>query len=131
MHTVILYYLKTMEHQRTLNSISHYKSIEPKGSYEVWISALPLSSTGEYRVNVLEECDAHITQSVDVNLQWPRHRRWLENYVRQLSEQTNLKSVVFGNGGSINDCHYPLWRYKELFGSWKEMDFLKDLNIAF
>jgi len=26
--------------------------------------------------------------------------------------------------------YYPLKKYKELFGQWKGMDFLNDLNIA-
>lgn len=110
------------------HSIVSYKEIKPNGNYEIWVSGL--FTPGEYRVKVTEECDLHISQSVDVNLRWSRDRRWLENYIENLKEKTHIKMVVFGNGGCINDSHYPLEKYKERFGHWKGMDFLNDLNIA-
>ena len=112
-----------------MENIFTYKSIEPSKSYEIWVSGL--SNTGEYRVNITEEGDLRISQSVDVNLRWSCDRRWLENYIESLKEKTHIKNVIFGNGGCINDNHYPLVRYKELFGHWKDMDFINDLNINF
>lgn len=110
-------------------NVIKYKKIEPKKSYEVWVSKL-FGNTGEYRVKVVEECDFHYSLAVDVNLCWSRDRRWLENYIKSLKEMTRIKMVVFGNGGCMNDVHYPLEKYKELFGQLKGMDFLNDLNIA-
>ena len=112
-----------------MENVITYKKVEPNKSYEVWVSKL-FGNTGEYRVNVIEECDSHVSQTVDVNLRWYRDRRWLENYIEGLEEKTDIKMVVFGNGGCMNDVHYPLEKYKELFGLWKGMDFLNDLNIA-
>ena len=112
-----------------MENILIYKNIDPKGIYEVWVSAL-FGLNGEYRVKLIEECDPHTTQSVDVNLRWSRDRRWLENYVSNLSRQVRIKNVVFGNGGCAGDNHYPLSKYKELFGNWKGFDFLNDLNIS-
>ena len=112
-----------------MENVITYKKVEPNKSYEVWVSKL-FGNTGEYRVNVIEECDSHISQTVDVNLRWYRDKRWLENYIKSLKERTHIKMVVFGNGGCMNDVHYPLEKYKELFGQWKGMDFLNDLNIA-
>lgn len=112
-----------------MENIITYKNIDPKGIYEIWISAL-FGLNGEYRVKLIEEYDPHTTQSVDVNLRWSRDRRWLENYISNLSQQTTVKLVLFGNGGCAGDNHYPLSKYKELFGSWKGFDFLNDLNIS-
>lgn len=110
-----------------INEIVTYKHINPKATYELWVSGL--FETGEYRCNLMEEYDAHTTQSVDVNLNRHRDRRWLENYVSELSKQVRLKKVLFGNGGCMNDLHYSLKRYKEIYGSWKGMAFINDLNI--
>lgn len=112
-----------------MENVITYKKVEPNKSYEVWVSKL-FGNTGEYRVKVIEECDSNNSLSVDVNLRWSRDRRWLENYIKSLKERTHIKMVVFGNGGCMNDVHYPLEKYKELFGQWKGMDFLNDLNIA-
>ena len=104
-----------------MENVITYKNIDPKGIYEIWISAL---------FDLIEEYDPHTTQSVDVNLRWSRDRRWLENYISNLSQQTTVKQVLFGNGGCAGDNHYPLPKYKEFFGSWKGFDFLNDLNIS-
>lgn len=63
-----------------------YKPINPKGIYEVWVSAL-LGKPGEYRVNLMEEHSTQTTESTDVNLQQPYDRRWLESYVKDLSKR--------------------------------------------
>lgn len=108
--------------------IHQYKPINPKGYYELWVSAL-IGNSGDYRCNLMEECDAQITQSVDVDLKHYSDRRWLENYVKDLSKKCHLKMVVFGNGCCGGDNHYSLERYKEIYGSWKDMSFINDLNI--
>lgn len=106
-----------------------YKPINPKGIYEVWVSAL-LGKPGEYRVNLMEEHSMQTTESTDVNLQRPYDRRWLESYVKDLSKKARISEVLFGNGGCKDDVHYPLDKYKELYGSWKGMQFLSQLNIT-
>lgn len=111
-----------------MENISKYKEIKPKGSYEVWVSGL--FDTGQYRVNLMEENDIHVTQTVDVDLRKPSQRRCLENYILELSRIIHLKTVLFGNGGCMNDPHYPLAKYKELFGHLRNMGFIHDLNIA-
>ena len=112
-----------------MKQIMKYKTIEPNKLYEIWVSALVGNST-EYRVSVIEECECKSSETVDVNLRRPSDRRFLEDYVEKMKKMTHIKSILFGNGCCINDLHYPLKKYKEIYGHWKGMDFLNDLNIA-
>ena len=111
-----------------MKKVYNYKALNPKASYEVWCSKL-IGSNSEYRVTLVEEYDTRISQMVDVNLDHYKERRWLETYVSQLTDRLHIKAVLFGNGDCINDCHYPLEKYKELYGTWKGMSFLTDLNV--
>lgn len=108
-------------------NIYYYRPLQAHGIYELWVSGL--FETGTYRCSLYEECDNHTYQMVDVDLRRHGDRRWFENYVKKLLKQVNLKKVLFGNGGCVNDCHYTLTRYKEIYGSWKRMEFINDLSI--
>lgn len=112
-----------------MERVRKYRPIADRAVYEVWVSAL-IGNSHEYRVSVLEECEAKPAEQVDLNLARPGERRWLENYILALSKKSHIKAVFFGNGSCVGDVHYSLDRYKEIYGSWKGMDFINDLNIS-
>lgn len=107
-----------------------YKPINPKSSYCIFVSKLPLCED-EYRVSLFEEYDPHDTQIFDLNLRRPSDRRQLEDYVRQISKQTLLKGVWFGNGNCIGNNHYPLAKYIEQNKTFPSKNYLQDLNLNF
>lgn len=111
-----------------MENVINYKAIEPDNLYEVWVSAL-VGNDSHYRVNVIEDGEVKSSQSVDVNLRKPGDRRWLESYIAELTKKTHIKGVYFGNGSCMGDHHYTLERYKEIYGSWRGMDFINDLQI--
>ena len=103
-----------------------YKTINPKGDYCVFVSKLPLCDT-EYRVSLFEDGEPHDTQIFDLNLRKPSDRQKLVDYVENISKQTHLKGVWFGNGDCIGDNHYTLKKYIEQNKMFSSMNFLKDL----
>ncbi len=113
--------------KKTMTPIS-YKPIKPKADYCIFVSKLPLCED-EYRVSLFEENDPHDTQIFDLNLHRPTDRRKLEDYVRQISKQTHLKGVWFGNGDCIGDNHYPLAKYIEQNKTFPSKNYLNDIHL--
>jgi hypothetical protein len=68
------------------------------------------------------QCEQYVLQQFNI-------RKSIED-LKDLSKKTRISKVLFGNGGCKDDVHYPLDKYKELYGSWKGMQFLSQLNIT-
>lgn len=108
-------------------TINTYETLKPNATYEMWVSGL--FEHGYYRCNLMKEDNVKTSLSVDLNLVWHSHRRWLEGWVKDLQKTVHLKFIVFGNGGCMNDVHYPLDIYKQNYGAWRGMEFINDLNL--
>ncbi len=108
--------------------IVSYKSIKDGRYYIIKVSAL-FGYNDCYRVSLKEEYDDHTTQITDVNLRRPSERRWLENYVRDLSEHIHITGIYFGTGDCLGCNHYPLDVFIQQHSQWKSYDYLKDIHL--
>ena len=101
--------------------------IKEKGWYVIMVSGL--YEPHLYRVNLIEDGEYKTTQSADVNLRRPGDRRWLEQYVQELSKRIHIQGIYFGTDGCMGCNHYPLGKFIEQHSQWKSFDYLKDLHL--
>lgn len=106
-----------------------YKEVEASRAYHINVSEL--YTKGMYRISLYGDYDPHNTEIVDVNLHRKDGRRYLESYVESIKSQAKLMSVTFSTGCCIGDLHYSLKRFKELYGNFRDMKFLDDININY
>ena len=92
--------------------IVSYRPIKDGGYYIIKVSAL-FGDNDCYRVSLKEEYDDHTTQIADINLRRPRDRRWLEQYVRDLSHRVHITGIYFGTCDCLGYNHYPLDKFIE------------------
>lgn len=105
-----------------------YKPVKNKGCYVVKVSRL-FGDLHKYRVDLSEEYDYHTSQIVDVNLRRPSDRRWLEQYIKDLSKRVRIAGIYFGNNDCLGTNHYTLDKFIEQHAQWPEYDYLKDLHF--
>ena len=105
-----------------------YKPIKKGGCYIVKVSAL-FGDDGNYRVSLREESDAHTAQITDLNLRRPSHRRWLEQYVRELTGRIHIIGVYFGTNDCLGCNHYTLDKFIEQHRNFSSMDYLQDIHL--
>ena len=105
-----------------------YKPVKDKGCYVVKVSCL-FGDLHKYRVDLSEEYDYHTSQITDVHLRRPSDRRWLEQYIKDLSKRVRIAGIYFGDNVCYGTNHYPLDVFVEQHAQWKEYDYLKDLHL--
>ena len=105
-----------------------YKPVKNKGCYVVKVSRL-FGDLHKYRVDLSEEYDYHTSQIVDVNLRRPSDRRWLEQYIKDLSKRVRIAGIYFGNNDCLGTNHYTLDKFIEQHAQWPEYYYLKDLHF--
>lgn len=108
--------------------IVSYRPIKDGGYYIIKVSAL-FGDNDCYRVSLKEEYDDHTTQIADINLRRPRDRRWLEQYVRDLSHRVHITGIYFGTCDCLGYNHYPLDKFIEQHKNFPSMDYLQDIHI--
>lgn len=108
--------------------ITTYLPIKDKGCYIIKVSQL-FGNQHEYRVDLSEDYDYHTTQIADVNLRRPAHRRWLEQYIKNLSKRVRIQGIYFGTNDCNGTNHYPLDVFIEQHAQWRDYDYLKDLHL--
>ena len=89
--------------------IVSYRPIKDGGYYIIKVSAL-FGDNDCYRVSLKEEYDDHTTQIADINLRRPRDRRWLEQYVRDLSHRVHIieQHKNFPSMDYLQDIHFQI-----------------------
>ena len=108
--------------------IISYRPIRDGGYYIIKVSAL-FSDNDCYRVSLKEEYDDHTAQIADVNLRRPRDRRWLEQYVIDLSHRVHISGIYFGTCDCLGYNHYPLDKFIEQHKNFPSMDYLQDIHF--
>ena len=108
--------------------IVSYRPIKDGGYYIIKVSAL-FGDNDCYRVSLKEEYDDHTTQIADINLRRPRDRRWLEQYVRELTSRIHIIGVYFGTNDCLGCNHYTLDKFIEQHRNFSSMDYLQDIHL--
>ena len=116
-----------MNHIQPPDIIS-YRPIRDGGYYIIKVSAL-FNDNDCYRVSLKEEYDDHTTQIANVNLRQPRDRRWLEQYVRDLSHRVHITGIYFGTCDCLGYNHYPLDKFIEQHKNFPSMNYLQDIHL--
>lgn len=106
-----------------------YKEVEAGKAYHITVTEL--YTKGMYRITLFRDSDPHDTEIVDVNLHRMDGRRYLESYVESIKSQVKLMSVTFSTSGCIGSLYYSLERFKEIYGNFRGMNFLDDINLNY
>lgn len=106
-----------------------YKEVEAGKAYHITVAEL--YTKGMYRITLFRDSEPYDTEIVDVNLHRRDGRRYLESYVESIKSQAKLMSVTFTNNGCLGSLYYSLKRFKELYGNFRDMKFLDDININY